>query len=83
VAPNELDQVRVGVVAGRSVGTAVRRNRAKRRLRACIEHSLPCLPGGWDLIFLARKPLDQAGFPEICSALQGLYKRAGLWNDRT
>jgi ribonuclease P protein component len=83
LAPNTLEQVRVGVVAGRSLGTAVQRNRAKRRLRACLEPLIACLPGGWDLIFLARKPMDQAEFTDICSAVQLLLKRAGLLNDRT
>ncbi len=83
VAPNELQQVRIGVVAARAFGMAVQRNRAKRRLRACIEPLLPCLPGGWDMIFQARKPMDQAGFAEICAAVQILLRRSGLLYDRT
>ena len=82
-APNELQAVRVGVVAGRAVGMAVHRNRVKRRLRACIDPLLPCLPTGWDMVFQARKPMDQAGFAEICEAVQLLLKRAGLLHDRT
>lgn len=80
-ASNELQQVRVGVVAGRAVGSAVHRNLAKRRLRACLNQWLACLPAGKDLIFLARKPMDQASFAEICTAVLGLLKRAGLVND--
>jgi ribonuclease P protein component len=83
LAPNELEQVRVGVVAGRAVGMAVQRNRSKRRLRACIDPLLTRLPAGWDMIFLARKPMDRAGFPEICDAVQTLLRRAGLLHDRT
>ncbi len=82
-AHNELDQVRVGVVAGRAVGIAVQRNRAKRRLRACLDPLLPCLPSGWDIIFLARKPMDQAGFAEICEVMHLLLRRAGMLHDRT
>ena len=82
-AKNDLEQVRIGVVAGKSVGTAVARNRAKRQLRACLTPLLPCLSSGWDLVFLARKPMDQAGFAEICAAVQLLLERAGLLNDRT
>jgi ribonuclease P protein component len=81
VAQNALQQVRVGVAAGRVVGTAVQRNRAKRRLRACLEAWLPCLPAGWDLVFLARKPAEQAEFAELCAAVEGLMKRAGLLHD--
>lgn len=80
-APNELQQVRVGIAAGRTVGTAVQRNRAKRRMRACLAEWLPGLPGGWDLVFLARKPIHQADFAELCAAMQGLMKRAGLLHD--
>jgi ribonuclease P protein component len=78
LTPNDLQQVRMGVVAGRAVGAAVERNRAKRRLRACLSQYLTCLNGGWDLVFLARKPMDRAGFVDICSAVQGLLVRAGL-----
>ncbi len=80
--PNDLCQVRLGFVAGRSVGGAVERNRAKRRLRACLADCLERISPGWDLIFLARKPLDQAGFAEICSAVRVVLKKAGVLNDR-
>jgi ribonuclease P protein component len=69
------------VVAGKAFGIAVRRNRAKRRLRACIDLYFAGLPAGWDLVFLARKPMDQAGFAEICAGIQQLLKRAGLLNE--
>ena len=81
IAANELQHARIGIVAGRAVGSAVHRNLAKRRLRACLDQWLQCLPAGKDLIFLARKPMDQASYAEICTAVQGLLKRAGLVND--
>ena len=83
VSSNELQHARVGVVAGRAVGTAVQRNRAKRRLRACLDGWLPCIQDGWDMIFLARKSMDQASFAEIRDAVQLLLKRAGLIHERT
>lgn len=83
VAPNEQEQVRIGIVAGKMVGGAVERNRAKRRIRACIDPCLPRLAAGRDLIFLARKPMDQAGFAEICAAVQLVLRKAGLLDVRT
>jgi ribonuclease P protein component len=83
VSPNELSQVRIGIVAGRTVGTAVQRNLAKRRLRACLDHWLSCLTGGYDILVLARKPISQADYTEICAATQQLMKRAGLFYERT
>jgi ribonuclease P protein component len=82
VAPNDLQQVRIGIVAGKTVGGAVERNRAKRRLRACIEPCLPQLMTDRDLIFLARKPMDQVGIAEICAAVQLVLRKAGLLDVR-
>lgn len=78
IAPNELEQVRIAVVAGRAVGTAVQRNLAKRRLRACLDQWIPCISGGYDVVVLARKPVAQVDFQGICSAMQQLLKRANL-----
>lgn len=70
--------VRVGVAAGRSLGNAVNRNRAKRLLRAAIQPNLPEIRAGHDLILIARQPILQATFPEIRSALEQTLRRAEL-----
>ncbi len=43
---------RLAFVAGRAVGNAVARNRAKRRLREAAR--LATVPDGWDLVISAR-----------------------------
>jgi len=67
--PNPSGVVRVGVAAGRSIGNAVQRNRAKRRLRACIQPFLEQIRAGTDLVILARKPVLQAHFSQITRAM--------------
>lgn len=56
--PSGNDTVRVAVSASRAVGPAVRRNRARRRLREAIRLELvgrAVRPGaGMDLVFAAR-----------------------------
>lgn len=69
---------RVGVVVGRSLGGAVRRNRAKRRLRAAMHPLMPLIPAGHDLILIARPALLEATFREVQETLQALLRRAGL-----
>jgi len=78
VSASELPAVRLGVSASRSMGTAVRRNRAKRRLRETFRPLMPDLPGGWDLVVVARPALLEADWPALQSAARLLLKRAGL-----
>jgi ribonuclease P protein component len=69
---------RVGISASRSVGNAVQRNRAKRRLRASIMTFMPQIRPGYNVVLLARKQIEQAGYAELCSVLRQLFQRAGL-----
>jgi ribonuclease P protein component len=70
--------VRVGVAAGRSVGNAVLRNRAKRVLRACLDEHLAQLQPGWDLVFLARRGLPAAPYAVVQLAVRQLLMRAKI-----
>ena len=81
VLHNPDGKVRVGVAAGRSVGNAVARNRAKRRLRVCIANQIPAVPDGWDLILLARAPIRNASFEQIDQAVKTLLIRSGLYQE--
>ena len=57
---------RVGVVASRaSVGDAVHRNRAKRRLREIYRRHQPLVPAGLDLVLTARGALLRLGFSDV------------------
>ncbi|MGD2157375.1 MAG: ribonuclease P protein component [Anaerolineales bacterium] len=75
---NNLDRTRIGVAAGKSLGKAVNRNRAKRVIRAAVNPTLQSIEPGWDLVFLARKPLINAAFATIRSAILELLSRANL-----
>jgi ribonuclease P protein component len=57
---------RVGVVASRaSVGDAVHRNRAKRRLREIYRRHQMLVPPGLDLVLTARAALLRLEFTEV------------------
>jgi ribonuclease P protein component len=70
--------VHVGVSAGRTVGNAVKRNRAKRLLRAAMSDLLPRMLPGSDLLLIARSPLPDSDLYQTRAALANLLKRAGL-----
>jgi len=78
VQTSEAPKVRVGVTAGRSVGKAVQRNRAKRLLREAIRPLLPDLPPGRDLILIARPALLTKSLKEIHQVITGLLRHAHL-----
>lgn len=76
--PNGLATTRLGFTASRSVGSAVRRNRARRLLRESARHLLPSLRPGWDVMLVARARIATVRQPEVERALAGVLARAGL-----
>jgi len=79
--PNEAGLTRFGVVAGKALGNAVTRNQIKRRLRAALQPLTLLVCPGWDLIFIARRPVTDANFNQITSTTQVLLQRAGVLTD--
>jgi ribonuclease P protein component len=78
VQPSDQPHLRVGVTAGKTVGLAVRRNRAKRLLRAAMQSLVPDLAPGSDILLIARHPLTESTLHQTRAALQTLLRRAGL-----
>ena len=64
------------VVAGRRLGSAVQRNRAKRRLRAAVRGSE--LGSGLDLVLVARPAALTCDFPGLQREVVELLRRAVL-----
>src|SRR5262245_30245132 len=76
--PDPTGPTRVGVSAGKRVGGAVVRNRAKRRVREAMRLTYPELPPGWDLLVIVRSAAAEASYIALSEALAGLLRRAGL-----
>jgi len=64
---------RVTVVAGKALGAAVTRNRAKRRLRAALR--AVSVPPGMDLVVVARDGALTADFSVLCERLAAQLER--------
>jgi ribonuclease P protein component len=77
--PNALPHCRWGLSVPRRVGTAVRRNRAKRLLRESIRHIQHDVAAGYDIIIVVR-PHELLTLPEYHDALtQMLAKTHAQW----
>ena len=80
-APNQEENTRFGVVAGRALGNAVQRNRSKRVIRAVLQSLLPHIKPGWDVVLISRRKLADAKYQQVQEALSALLDRAQLLSD--
>jgi len=72
---NDFQTIRYAVIASRSVGGAVQRNRCRRRLRARAVENLKRLEVGMDCLLIARKKLLYAEPREVDAAVLDLFNR--------
>lgn len=76
--PNSLGTVRVGVPVGRRFGTAVARNRLKRRLREAVRSHRPRMKPGVDLVVVPRTAAGTASYAEIRNGVGAALEAAGV-----
>jgi ribonuclease P protein component len=70
---------RAGFIAGRRVGDAARRNRAKRVLRAAYRELKPELSEkSFRAVFIARAGCDRESSAVVLAEMRELFQRAGL-----
>lgn len=66
--PNRMSYNRLGITTGKKIGNAVKRNRARRIIRAAYRLNEEKFPIGFDIVFVARpmivdkKSTDIEGF---------------------
>jgi len=70
--------LRLGVVASRVIGDAVRRNRAKRRLREAWRLNRHCWSAPVDVVLVARRSILGAAWEDVVAELVRLARKAGL-----
>lgn len=78
VRANGTAACRFGFVAGKKIGSAVARNRAKRLLREAVRPRVSQIQPGWDVILIARSGAGRAPFAEMDAAVDQLLRRANL-----
>jgi ribonuclease P protein component len=79
-APARQRLARCGVVVARRLGTAVVRNRIKRRIREVLRLHYPSLRAHVDIVVVARsRDLATMPFSQLRDTMLQLLRRANLW----
>ncbi len=81
---NGLHFNRMGITAGKKVGNAVKRNRAKRIIRAAYRENEINMPIGIDIVIVARTAAAYSGSKEISGYLRskGIKEIAAVCGDK-
>ncbi len=77
VCPSRKDNVRLGITAGKKIGNAVKRNRAKRVITAAFSAVYPYLSAGNDFVIVARTRILNAKSTTIASLLLKMLNKSG------
>ena len=75
---NDLEQTRYGISTGRRIGSAVIRNRLRRRLRTVLRALDGRVARGWDVLIVTRAAAANASQADLEVALRQLLGSAGI-----
>ena len=82
--PGDASAARVGLTASRKIGNAVRRNRARRRLRAVAREIIPRhAKPGHDYVMIARRDTAERPYSALIGDLESALKRLNAWRGET
>jgi ribonuclease P protein component len=75
---NGLQYTRKAFLASRKVGGAVVRNRARRLMKESFRKIEQEIKPGMDILFIARKPIADAGCAEVEESIRKALTKSGL-----
>ncbi len=79
IMPSKRGIVRYGITAGKKVGGAVERNRARRVIEAAMREIAPLIEcNGVDIVFVARTKTVFAKSYQVAEAMKKHFKDGGI-----
>jgi len=80
---NRTDITRTAFVSSKKVGNSVARNRSRRLMRESYNSFRDRIVKGYDIIFVARNTINDAGQKEVERSLFGTLRACGLIEDQS
>jgi ribonuclease P protein component len=77
-AKGKSGRVRLGITAGKKIGTAVKRNRAKRVITAAFDMCLPKIKKGYDFVIVSRSRILDLKSTAVAEMLFSVLSGNGL-----
>jgi len=77
---NQSEGNRLGITVSNKIGKSIKRNRLKRLIRESYRLYEEFIPGGLDIIFVARKVEEEAGFAEIKKEMKFLLNKMKIFD---
>ena len=73
-----VESSRIGIIAGRRAGNAVRRNRLKRVCRELVRGSIPSFLPGYECILYPKTRILDVSFEEVKGAWNTMLQEIGI-----
>lgn len=83
VNPNRSSDIRLGITAGKKIGNAVKRNRAKRVITAAFRAVYPYLLAGTDFVIVARTRILDVKSTKVEALLSKILSDNGALQSQT
>lgn len=78
VMKNRLGFTRVGITSGKKIGNAVKRNRARRVIRASFSQCEDRLTGSFDIVFVARTKTTEVKMQRVLTDMEIQLGKMGV-----
>ena len=78
VNKNRTKNIRLGITAGKKIGNAVCRNRAKRVITAAFRECLNDITPGYDFVIVARTRILSVKSTDVAVSLKKILHSAGV-----
>lgn len=79
-AKNRCGGTRLGITAGKKIGGAVQRNRAKRVITAAFRECLPGIRPGYDFVIVARTRILEIKSTAAAQTMKKQLSAAGIYD---